>query len=78
MGKLGKNLGPIASIYRANAVDLMVFGAVYHHRIQNPDCEVKQTLKLVAKSLGFEDSEINALEVGYYRTLHAFKDNGGV
>ena len=78
MGKLGKNLGPIASIYRANAVDLMVFGAVYHHRIQNPDCEVKQTLKLVAQNLGFDESDINALEVGYYRTLKAFLANSGV
>jgi hypothetical protein len=78
MGKLGKNLGQIASIYRANAVDLMVFGAVQHQRMQNPDCEVKQTLKLVAQSFGFDESDINALEVGYYRTLKAYVANSGV
>lgn len=77
MGKLGNVLGPIASIYRANAVDLMVFGAVYHHKIEHPEIELKETLKLVAKNLGLEESSINALEVGYYRTLKAFRENGG-
>jgi len=78
MAKLGKNLSGIPAIYRANIIDLMVFGAVHHQRVQDPMCEVKQTIKSVAKSLGLDESEVDALEVGYYRTQAAFKSNNGV
>ena len=78
MAKLGNQLSGIPAIYRANAVDLMVFGAIYHHRIENPNTEVKETIKLVARNFSIPETQINSLEVGYYRTLRAYKDNGGV
>lgn len=78
MAKFGKNLGGIPAIYRANAIALIVFGAVHHHRIANPEASVKQTLKNVALGLGLDESEVDAMEVEFYRTQAAFKSNGGV
>ena len=78
MAKLGQNLGGIPAIYRANAIALIVFGAVHHHRIHNPEASVKQTIKNVAQGLGLDLSEVDAIEVEFYRTQAHFKANGGI
>lgn len=80
MAKLGKNLSGIPAIYRANAINLIVFGAVHHYRIEHPESEVKQTIKKVAAGIGLEIDEngLSALEIGFYKTQSAFKDNGGI
>ena len=73
-----RKTGGIAAIYRANAVDLIVFGAVNFQRKTNPTAEVRETIKNVAEVLGLRDEDLGALETGFYRTQKAFCENNGL
>jgi len=79
MANLKKEIKGIPAIYRANSVDLIVFGAVFYQRSRQPDVPVTQILQSVANHFGIADtSTIRALETGYQRAERAFLNNGGI
>ena len=79
MANLKAEIKGIPAIYRANAVDLLVFGAVFYHRAQNPDKTVAQILQSVADHFGLTGTTTQrALETAYQRVEKAFLQNGGI
>lgn len=79
MANLKPQIKGIAGIYRANAVDLIVFGAVFYQRTQNQSGTLRETIQSVALHFGIsETSTIDALELGYRRAESAYLQNGGL
>lgn len=79
MGNLKPQIKGIPAIYRANAVDLVIFGAVFYQRTQNNEATLRETVQSVALHFGVSDVlSINALELGYRRMEQAYLQNGGL
>jgi len=79
MANLKRELKGVPAIYRANAVDLIVFGAAFYQRMKNPDVPVAQILQSVADHFGISGtSTMRSLETGYQRVEKAFLENGGL
>ncbi len=79
MGKLKPQIKGIPAIYRVNAIDLVIFGAVFYQRTQNKGATLRETIQNVALHFGIsETSTIDALELGYRRAESAYLQNGGL
>lgn len=79
MGKLKAEIKGIPAIYRANAIDLIVFGAVFFQRTQGKVETLRETIQSVALHFGIhQTSTIDALELGFRRVESAFVENSGL
>ena len=70
----GKTRG-IPAIARANAMDLIVFGAVSYARSVDENADVTDTIKNVTRHFGIQNVDIETLRLSYYRTQKIFLDN---
>lgn len=68
----------IPAIYRANAQDLILFGAIQSLRIREPETPIKQIIRFVMDGMGIDGVTMESVEQAYYRTLQVYIGNNGI
>lgn len=77
MGKINKELRGVPAILRANAIDLVVFGAVQFQVVNDPGKSIDDIIQNVLKTFGLSGSvSPGSLKTAYYRNLETFLKTG--
>lgn len=77
MGKINKELRGIPAIVRANAIDLVAFGAIQFEMVNNPGRSIDDIVQNVLNTFGFKDSvSAGALKTAFFRNREFFVKTG--
>ena len=78
MAKPKASTGGIAALYRMEAINHIVFGAIHQARQDNPARSIAEITESVIKVFGIKDTNAHTLQMIYYRAEKAFLSNGGI
>ena len=77
MGKINKELRGIPAIVRANAIDLVAFGAIQFEMVNNPGRSIDDIIQNVLTTFGFQDTiTAGSLKTAFFRNRELFVKTG--
>jgi len=77
MGKINKELRGVPAIIRANAIDLVAFGAIQFEMVNNPTRSIDDIVQNVLITFGLNDKvTAGSLKTAFFRNREFFVKTG--